>query len=285
MQGQAVLDLLGVDVHAAGDDREGPAVGEEEVAVLVDMADVPGGRPVGVLGVLRLTGARVVVVVAEREFLALEVHGSRLPDGQHLAVLTADPQLAEEAAAAHGARLAQPLVGADEGDPVGLRRRVVLVQDGTPPGHHPPFDLDGAGRCGVDGDLQRRHVVRVPHLARQLQHPYEHGGHPLAVRHPVPFDRFQRPLRIEGVHEDDRAAGRRDDVAEAEGRCVVERGRAEVDGVLAEAVHGLEEQLVRAHHLADVTLGERRCDALGAAGGAGGVEHVGAAGLVGRGFG
>src|SRR5215207_2920801 len=66
VHGQTVLDLLRVDVRAAGDDHEGLAVGEVQVAVLVDVAEVPHGRPGRVLRVLRLTRLLRVVVVAER---------------------------------------------------------------------------------------------------------------------------------------------------------------------------------------------------------------------------
>jgi hypothetical protein len=40
VQGQHVLGLLRVDVHPAGDDREGLAVGEKQEAVLVEISDV-----------------------------------------------------------------------------------------------------------------------------------------------------------------------------------------------------------------------------------------------------
>ena len=40
MAEQHRLDLGRIDVHAAGDDEVGAAVGEEEVAVVVDVADV-----------------------------------------------------------------------------------------------------------------------------------------------------------------------------------------------------------------------------------------------------
>lgn len=96
----------------------------------------------------------------------------------------------------------------------------------------------------------------------------------------MPLDGHQGTLGVEGVHEDDRPAGRGDGAAEAQGRSVVERGGTEVHGVGAETVHGLEERDVRAGLLAYVAGGERGLDALGAARRTGGVEHVGAARLV-----
>lgn len=43
MQGERVLDLLRVDVHSARDDHGRFAVGEERVALVVDVADIAGG--------------------------------------------------------------------------------------------------------------------------------------------------------------------------------------------------------------------------------------------------
>ena len=58
------VDLGRVDVHAAGDDEVGGAVGEEQVAVVVEVADVAEGevvapvRPVGLVRVLEVVEAR-----------------------------------------------------------------------------------------------------------------------------------------------------------------------------------------------------------------------------------
>ena len=54
---QTVLDLLWVDVDSAGDDHEGLAVGEKEVAVLIDVADVADGTG-GASRIGRRPGAR-----------------------------------------------------------------------------------------------------------------------------------------------------------------------------------------------------------------------------------
>ena len=53
VHGQRVLDLLRIDVHPAQDDHERAAVGEVEIALLVDPADVAGGRPGVVQGIAR----------------------------------------------------------------------------------------------------------------------------------------------------------------------------------------------------------------------------------------
>ena len=46
---EEVLALLGVDVDPSGDDHEGGAIGEIEVAVVIEVPDIPNcdHRPVG----------------------------------------------------------------------------------------------------------------------------------------------------------------------------------------------------------------------------------------------
>src|ERR1700749_4564349 len=63
VQREHVLGLLRVDIDAAGDDRERLAVGEEQEAVLIEVADVAEGGPVGVVPVLGGPGLVRVVVV------------------------------------------------------------------------------------------------------------------------------------------------------------------------------------------------------------------------------
>ena len=64
MREQHLLDLAWVDVHAAADHHVGRAVGEEEVAVVVEVADVADGEGVVAPRALGLLG--VVVVVEPR---------------------------------------------------------------------------------------------------------------------------------------------------------------------------------------------------------------------------
>src|SRR6185437_11307991 len=78
VQREHVLGFLRVDVDAAGDDRERLAVGEEQEAVLVEVADVAEGGPVGVVPVLGSPGLIRVVVVGERDLFALEVDAAGL---------------------------------------------------------------------------------------------------------------------------------------------------------------------------------------------------------------
>src|SRR5690348_837423 len=65
-----VLDLAGIDVHAAADDHVAGPVGDEQVAVIVEVADVADGEVLTVPRRRRLLG---IVVIAE-------AHAARRPD-------------------------------------------------------------------------------------------------------------------------------------------------------------------------------------------------------------
>lgn len=95
MKGQAVLDLLRVDVHPAGDDHERLSIGEEQEAVLIDVADVAGGGPGRMRWMLRFPRLVGSVVILERHDLALEVHRSDLAGGHLAPAVVTDPDDAE----------------------------------------------------------------------------------------------------------------------------------------------------------------------------------------------
>ena len=63
MADEDVFDLARVDVDAAGDDHVGDAIGDVEVALLIDIADVAEGAPAAV--VERLGGLGRIAVVLE----------------------------------------------------------------------------------------------------------------------------------------------------------------------------------------------------------------------------
>ncbi|SKU19932.1 Uncharacterised protein [Mycobacteroides abscessus subsp. abscessus] len=81
MQRQCVLDLLRVDVHAAGDDHECLAIGQIQEPVFVDVPDIARGRPRVMSGMASTAGLFVVIVIRERKFFALEVHQPGLAGG------------------------------------------------------------------------------------------------------------------------------------------------------------------------------------------------------------
>ena len=84
-----VFDLLRVDVHAAADDHVSLAVGQVQVAVLVEVADIAERGPAtGQLGIGRLLGSLVVLECAA----AGEVHAADLAGAEVIAIVVADVQ-------------------------------------------------------------------------------------------------------------------------------------------------------------------------------------------------
>ena len=277
---QAVLGLLGVDVHPSGDNHVRLAVGEVQVPVLVDVANIAKRRPGGVvrvLGVPRLVG---VAVVLEGHLVALEVHDPALANCQLGAAVVADVDGAEDGTPDRPWVL-EPLLGADVGGAVALGTRVVLREDRPPPVDHPPLDLDRARGGGVDGALVAGEVVPLADLFRELQHADEHRRHPLAVGHRPQFDALQRRGRVEGLHHH---RGPTEDLhasAECERRSVVQRRRRQVHAVV---IHAEEE---RQHGgigwgRVDRLARERPLDALGLPGGPRRVQHGLTAWLLGE---
>jgi hypothetical protein len=120
-----------VDVHAAGDDHVRGAIGEEQVPVVVQVADVSQRE---VVAPVRRGGLHRVVVVLEplsRES-GLDVDESDLAARQLLPVLVADPHLIVRSRFADGAGSRQPRRVVDErADALGCG--VVLPHDGAEP--------------------------------------------------------------------------------------------------------------------------------------------------------
>ncbi len=58
----------------------------------------------------------------------------------------------------------------------------------------------------MDGNALARQVKSVALLHGQFEHTIEHGGHPLAVRDLVFFDRLQCLNRVKAWHYHNRAA-------------------------------------------------------------------------------
>ena len=145
--------------------------------------------------------------------------------------------------------------------------------------HHsiiPPLHVDRTGRGGVHADLQRRYVILGPRLLGELQHPYEHRRHNLRDADLVLAHEAQVVLRIEALHDDDRAARHLNAHAETQRCRVVQRRGREVSGVFAEAEQPGAQAADAGPRLLERSESGGGDDALRAAGGARAVEHVGA---------
>src|SRR5215467_4170076 len=107
MHDDLALDLRRVDVRTAGDDHVGLAVTQEQVPVLVEIADVADGEeavPPGGRGLAR------VALVHEVGQVRSQIHGARYPGRAFLTVRTDDHDLADRPRLAHRAGLGQPVL-------------------------------------------------------------------------------------------------------------------------------------------------------------------------------
>ena len=184
---QDVLDLLGIDVDAAADDHEGGPVGQVKVALVIDVAHIAKGGPVGVLRVLGFLGLAWVLQVLKGHLRHFEIDDAGLANGQFGAAFVADVDHAKDRPA-HGAGVRQPFLRRGVGEAVEFRGAVVFVDDRPPPVEHLLLDAGWTGGGGVDGHSMGGQVVAPSLLLRQLQHAGEHGRHPLAMGDLVLFD-------------------------------------------------------------------------------------------------
>jgi hypothetical protein len=157
MQHEDVLDLLGVDVDAARDDHEELAVGQVQVAVLVEVADVPQRAPAPSLKVCASSRDRCCTRTSRRR--GRRTTPRRPRPGPAPAVVVAHVHRAPDGRA-HRAGMGQPLLGGDPRHAAALGARVVLVDHRPPPLDHPPLDLGRARRGGMHDRAQAGEVVR-----------------------------------------------------------------------------------------------------------------------------
>ena len=198
------FDLGRVDVDAAGDDHVALAVAQEDVAVGILVAHVAHRHE---LAQPDLAALGVVVVVGEfREVRALEVDLAHLALLHVAALLVDDAQQGAGHDMAHGARLAQRLLGIVPDHDAGLGGAVVFVDDGPPPFDHLALHGRRTGRGAVRDPAQRREVVAALHLVGQAQQAHQHGRHDVHVADPVPVDQPQHVGGIEARLQDDMQA-------------------------------------------------------------------------------
>jgi hypothetical protein len=141
---QARLNLCGVNIHATGDDSECPAIGQVEVALFIEIADVSKSRPVVMKRVVSRAGLGLVTVIFEDGRKVRKVQDAGLERRQFVAFLVADVWHAHDREA-DGSRVREPILCVDEREPDPFRRGVVLVDNGPQPVDDLALDVDGAG--------------------------------------------------------------------------------------------------------------------------------------------
>src|SRR6516162_1387142 len=113
MGDQQVFAFLRVDIDPAGDDHEGRAVGEIEIAVGIDIADV-ADRAHAAVRRARLAGAARIVEIFERR-CRLEPHRTRRAGRALLKVLIENMEVTEQHLA-DGALVGEPLLAVAGGE-------------------------------------------------------------------------------------------------------------------------------------------------------------------------
>ena len=205
---QHLLDLGGVDVHAATDDQVLAAPVEEDVAVVVDPPQVADGerRPVRGLS----PGGGGLLRVAE----VAEPRMGRY-DAPEVTVLVHSHH-ATRPGPTQGARALEPLLAAAGrelplGRPVELPRRA-LGELLDQPALHPLR----AGRAGV-GDQPERARSGAPMRVPVREQPLQVGRHAEHRRRPVVRDRGRHGRRVEGPRSTTRPPASRVPIANRSG--------------------------------------------------------------------
>ena len=203
MGDQQVLAFLRIDVDTAGDDHERRAVGEVEIAVRVDVADI-AHRAHAAVRRARLPGAVRIVEIFKR-CGGLEPYGARRARWARLHVLVENVEVAEQDPADR-AWMGQPLLAVAGGEAQAFGCAIIFVDDWSPPFDDVVLHQRRAGRSGVDRNLERRQVVGRAHVFRQLQHPRKHRRHELCMGDAPALHQFEIPLGIEALHDNRGAA-------------------------------------------------------------------------------
>ena len=232
MGDQQVLAFLRIDVDAAGDDHEGGAVGEIDVAVLVDAADVAdrAHHPVGRVSLGRLD--RIVEVFERRGGLEPEPAG--LPGRHFPHRVVEDVNLAQNDASDR-AGMSEPFGAVAHGETHAFGRAVIFVDDRPPPLDHRPLDRNRTRRGAVDHRLERGEIVAAAHALGQFQHAREHRRHELRMGNATLFDETETLLLVEALHDHERAAESDRPRRADQRRRMIERRRHQIGHGLAKA--------------------------------------------------
>ena len=163
MLDEHLLGLRRVDVHASGHDQVAEAIGDVHEPVVGDVADlaqreharaeVRPGRLLGVAGVDHTPPGGV-----------LEEQTSLDPRRHFLVVLVDHDGPERRHGATHRSGVLEPLRAGDRARRAHLGGAVRVLQHRAEPLDHLALDVDRAGGAGVGDELQRAHVVPVPHV-------------------------------------------------------------------------------------------------------------------------
>src|SRR5690606_4861156 len=220
VQDDLVLDLGGVDVRPTGDDHVRLAVGQEQEAVLGEVADVADGEEVLQAALLRLL---LVALVLEVDAGHLHVDRAVRARRDGVPVVVDDEQLTDRPRLPDRAGVGPP-VGRARDRAAALGRRVVLPDAVAPPVEHLLLDRHRAGRRRVDRPLHARHVVAVPDVLGQGEQALEVRRDHVGVGDAVLLDEPQGLFGVPLVHVDDGVAHVQGGAAElGDGRVVVRR--------------------------------------------------------------
>ena len=235
--GEHLLDLGGIDVHAARDDHVRRAIAEIDEAVGVHPADVAerehAGFEIGARGLLgvavvdeRLGHVAVSRVeradLAGRQPAAVVVHRERFPVWQH---------------AAHRAGMRQPLLRIDQRDDAALGAAPVFDQHGAPPLDHALLHDRRDRRRAVQHEMQRRRAERGALGVGETQQPHEHRRHEMRVVDLALAKELQRARLVPARHHDHRRAVQHVVDREEQRRGVIERTGDEMRPAAVEADH------------------------------------------------
>ena len=148
------LDLGRVDVDAARDHHVPGAVAEEQVAILVEVADVAAGHQ-AVAPDLAALFIEATINEVGKAFVP-DVNLADLAGRQHGTRLVVYAHGGKGQGLAHGAGFFQRLLAGDEDHGTGLGAAVVFVDHRAPPLDHAALDLGRTGRRSVHREFQRR---------------------------------------------------------------------------------------------------------------------------------
>src|ERR1700736_3285637 len=201
---QRGFDFGRIDVDPARDHHVALAVADEDVAVLVDVADIARGDKTVALDL----GAffRLVVVGEVRVAGDLRINLADLGLAERGPLVAEKAQLDAFKDLADRAGFPQRILGTGKREGAGFGAAVIFIDHRPPPFDHRPLHIGGTGRGGMDDVAQRGRVIFPSHRLRQLHEPDEHRRHHEERVDPLLFDQPQKLFRIEPRHQHQRTA-------------------------------------------------------------------------------